>query len=216
MKKQYAVLGLGSFGHSVAVTLEKMGCDVVAVDKSYEKIQEISDEVSYAVRADAADTEALQTLGGRNLDGAVIAISDNLEASIMAVIACKEMGIPHVIVKAKDELHGTVLMKIGADAVIYPEQDMGMRVAKNIMSSAFADWIDLSDDYSLIELKVPRSWIGKTLSQLEVRKNYDVNIVGKVEEGKLDIALDPETPLPQGAILIMLGANDSLEAVQNL
>ena len=113
MKKQFAVFGLGSFGRSVALTLENLGCDVVVVDKSYEKIQEISDMVSYAMRADVSDPDALHALGGRNLDGAVVAVSENLEASIMATIISKEMGIPYVLAKAKDELQGAILEKVG-------------------------------------------------------------------------------------------------------
>ena len=116
MKKQYAVLGLGSFGRSVALTLESLGCDVFVVDKSYEKVQEISDLVAYAMRADVSDPDALVSLGGKNLDGAVVAVSENLEASIMATIAAKEIGIPYVLAKARDELQGRILEKIGADA----------------------------------------------------------------------------------------------------
>ena len=104
MDKQFAVLGLGSFGSSVALTLENMGCDVLVVDESYEKVQEISDKVSYAVKADVSEPDALQALGGRNLDGVVVAISESLEASIMATMLCKEMGIPLVVAKAKDKL----------------------------------------------------------------------------------------------------------------
>ena len=130
MKKQFAVLGLGTFGKSVALTLEGLGCDVVAVDNSLEKVQDISDSVAYAMRADVADPEALQELGARNLDAVVVAVSDSLEASIMATIISKEMGIPYVMAKAKDERHGAVLEKVGADCIVYPERDTGTRVAK--------------------------------------------------------------------------------------
>ena len=126
MRKQFAVFGLGSFGWSVALTLESLGCDVLVVDKSYEKIQEIADQVSYAMRADVADPEAMQALGGRNLDGAVVAISESLEASIMATMLSKEMGIPYVLAKAQDNLQGTILEKVGADSVVYPEREMGI------------------------------------------------------------------------------------------
>ena len=119
MEKQFAVLGLGSFGYSVAMTLEQMGCDVLVLDDSYEKIQDISDKVSYAIKANASDPDALQALGGRNLDGVVIALSDNLEASIMATMICKEMEIPLVLAKAKDKLQGEILKRVGADRVVY-------------------------------------------------------------------------------------------------
>ena len=211
MNRQFAVLGLGSFGWSVALTLEKMGCDVLAVDDSFEKIQEISEQVSYAVKADVSDPEALQALGGRNLDGAVVAVSDNFEASVMATMICKEMGIPKVLAKAKDTLQGTILKKVGADAVVYPEIEMGSRVAKNLVAREFTDWIELSDDYSLVEAAVPKSWVGKCLAELKVRERFDVNVVGIILNGEVDVTFDPQKPLPAEGILILIGANDVLE-----
>ena len=156
MNKQFAVLGLGSFGRSVALSLEKMGCDVMVVDDSYEKIQEISDKVSYAMKADVTDKDALQALGARNLDGAVVAVSEHPEANIMATLLCKEMGIPLVVAKAKDKLQGTILEKVGADSVVYPEIEMGGRIAKSMVANEFVDWIELSNDYSIVEIAVPR------------------------------------------------------------
>ena len=211
MSKQFAVLGLGSFGWSVALTLEKMGADVLVVDESFEKIQEISEQVSYALRADVADPEALEALGGRNLDGAVIAVSENFEASIMATMLCKEMGIPMVLAKAKDKLQGTILKKVGADSVVYPEIEMGSRVAKNLVAKEFTDWIELSNDYSMVEIVVPYKWVGKCLSELGIRERFGINVVGVIIDGEVDVAFDPQKPLQEGAILIMIGANDILE-----
>ena len=211
MNRQFAVLGLGSFGWSVALTLEKMGCDVLAVDDSFEKIQEISEQVSYAVKADVSDPEALQALGGRNLDGAVVAVSENFEASVMATMICKEMGIPKVLAKAKDTLQGTILKKVGADAVVYSEIEMGSRAAKNLVAREFTDWIELSDDYSLVEAAVPKSWVGKCLAELKVRERFDVNVVGIILNGEVDVTFDPQKPLPAEGILILIGANDVLE-----
>lgn len=211
MNKQFAVLGLGSFGRNVALTLERLGSDVIAVDKSYEKIQEISDSVTYAMRADLADPDALKSLGARNLDAAVVATSESLEVSIMATIIAKEIGIPHVLAKAKDELQGTILKKVGADAIIYPERDMGIRVAKGMMSSAFTDWIELSSEYSLAEIIIPDSWIGQSLAQLKVREKYGVNVVGIIKEEEVKVTLNPSAPLPAGCVLILIGANNALE-----
>ena len=132
MRKQFAVLGLGSFGRSVALTLESMGCDVIVVDKSRETIQEIADRVTYAITADITEKEALSALGTRNLDGAIIGVAENLEAGIMATLLCKEIGIPMVVAKAKNKLQGTILKKVGADTVVYPEIEMGSRVAKSL------------------------------------------------------------------------------------
>ena len=167
--------------------------------------------VSYAMRADVSDPDALQALGGRNLDGAIVAVSENLEASIMATIISKEMGIPYVLAKAKDELQGAILEKVGADAIAYPERDMGERVAKSLMSTAFTDWIELSSEYSLAEVVIPEKWIGKSLSELKIREQYGINVVGIMQGERVEVTLDPYEPLPGGAILILIGATNVLE-----
>ena len=211
MEKQYAVLGMGSFGESVALTLENMGCDVLVMDDSYEKIQDISDKVSYAMKADVSDPDALQALGGKNLDGVVIAVSENLEAGIMATMLCKEMGIPLVVAKAKNKLQGAILKRVGADRIVYPEIEMGSRVAKSLVSREFMDWIELSNDYSMVEIAVPDKWVGRTLVDINVRERLGINVVGIIINGKIDVTLDPQKPLPEGGILIVIGANDVLE-----
>ena len=211
MEKQYAVLGLGSFGESVALTLENMGCDVLVMDDSYEKIQDISDKVSYAMNADVAAPDALQALGGKNLDGVVVAVSENLEAGIMATMLCKEMGIPLVVAKAKNKLQGAILKRVGADRIVYPEIEMGSRVAKSLVSREFMDWIELSNDYSMVEIAVPDKWVGRTLVDINVRERLGINVVGIIINGKIDVPLDPQKPLPEGGILIVIGANDVLE-----
>ena len=211
MEKQYAVLGLGSFGESVALTLENMGCDVLVMDDSYEKIQDISDKVSYAMKADVADPDALQALGGKNLDGVVVAVSENLEAGIMATMLCKEMGIPLVVAKAKNKLQGAILQRVGADRIVYPEIEMGSRVAKSLVSREFMDWIELSKDYSMVEIAVPDKWVGRNLVDINARERLGITVVGIIIKGKIDVTLDPQKPLPEGGILIVIGANDVLE-----
>lgn len=211
MKKQYAVFGLGKFGHSVAITLENLGCDVIVVDNSAEKVQEIADSVSYAIKADIEDPEIIRSLGVRNLDGAIIGVAENLEASIMATIIAKEMGIPYVLAKAQNELHATILKKIGADAIVFPEKETGSRVAKSLVSTNFADWIELSTDYSLVETEVPKTWVGKTLVELRVREKCGVNVVGIIEDGVVDVNMNPNKPMPKKGILILIGPNRSLQ-----
>lgn len=213
MRKQFAVLGLGSFGLSVALSLENMGCDVIVVDKEQEKIQEIADQVAYAITADITEKEALKTLGTRNLDGVIIGVAENLEASIMATMLCKEMEIPMVVAKAKTKLHGTILEKIGADSVVYPEIEMGSRVAKSLLATEFTDWIELSNDYSMVEIAVPRSWVEHSMAELGIRKKYGVTVVGIIEDGNVNVEFDPQVPLPEQAILILVGANKSLEKI---
>lgn len=213
MKKQFAVFGLGSFGESVAVTLQQLGCEVVAVDNHMEHVQEISEQVSYAIKADAGDPEVIKSLGTRNLDGVVVAVADDMEASVMATLVSKEIGVPYVIAKAKNELHATILKKIGADAVIFPEMEMGVRVAKTLMSSNFADWIALSPDYSIIEIATPKEWIGKSLQQLDVRRSHDVNVVGIKVGEEVEVNPDPERTLQEDMTLIIIGSNYALEKI---
>lgn len=211
MGKQFAVFGLGSFGKSVALTLQSFGCDVIAVDNCYEKIQDIADSVSYAMCGDVTEPEFMKTIGARNLDGAVIAVSENLEAAIMATMISKEMRIPYVLVKAMDELQGKILEKIGADSIVYPEIDMGERVAKKLISTEFIDWIELSSDYSLTEKLLPKQWEGKSLAELRVREKYGINVIGILKEDKMDMALDPSKPLQPDDMLFIIGKNSDLE-----
>ena len=211
MGKQFAVFGLGSFGKSVALTLQSFGCDVIAVDNCYEKIQDIADSVSYAMCGDVTEPEFMKTIGARNLDGAVIAVSENLEAAIMATMISKEMGISYVLVKAMDELQGKILEKVGADSIVYPEIDMGERVAKKLISTEFIDWIELSPDYSLTEKLLPKQWEGKSLAELRVREKYGINVIGILKEDKMDMALDPSKPVQPDDMLFIIGKNSDLE-----
>ena len=183
---------------------------MIAVDLAEEKVQDIADQVSYAMRADLHDTGVIQSLGLRNLDGAVVAIADNMESSIMATILSKEAGIPYVLAKAQDELHASILRRVGADAIVFPEMEMGRRVAKNLVSTNFADWIELSPDYSIVETRVPEKWIGKTLRELRIRERYGFNVVGIKKNEKVDVNVGPEKPLEEGSIMIFIGSNEML------
>ncbi len=215
MKKQFVVLGLGSFGASVAVTLQKLGCDVVAVDQDMELVSEIAEKVTYAMQADIENPRLLESLGSKNFDGMVIASSENLEGSILATLAAKEMGIPYILCKALNERHAWVHRKIGADAVVFPEEEMGRKIAKNLVSANLADWIELSPDYSIVETAIPERWVGRTLKELDVRRTYEVNVVGikEEEEGRVEITPDPDLPLRDGMILMLIGANEALEKI---
>lgn len=213
-KKQYAVLGLGNFGTSVALTLQNLGCDVIAADHNMDRVQKIADMVSYAVKGDIDEAEFIRTLGVRNMDGVIIAVSENRESSIMATLLVKEEGAPYILAKANDKRHAAILMKIGADAIVYPEREMGARVAKNLVSTEFADWITLSPDYSMIETEIPKKWVGKTLRQLEVRKQHEVSVVGYIDEGDVELNPDPDEILKDDIILILVGSNLALQKLQ--
>lgn len=214
MRKQYAVLGLGGFGTSIALTLQNLGCDVIAVDQSMEKVQAIANQVSYVMKGNVEEPEFMQMLGARNLDGIIIAFSTNREASIMATLLAKEVGVPYIIAKAHDERHEKILLKIGADAIVHPEREMGTRVAKNLVSTDFADWIALSPDYSMVEIETPDKWVGKTLRELETRRKYNLSVVGYFEGDNVVLNPDPDKPIENGIILIVMGPNKSLQLLK--
>ena len=213
MKKQFAVLGVGSFGESVAVELQNLGCEVIAVDNDMERIEEIADSVSYAMRADFGEPEVIRSLGARNLDGVVVAVAENMESSIMATLISKEIGVPYVMAKAKTDLHATVLRKIGADVVVFPEVDMGKRIAKTLASANFADWLSLSSDYSIVEIKIPEKWVGKSLIELDVRRVHAVNVVAIKTGDEVEVNPDPARKLEEGMIMVLVGANEDLEKI---
>ena len=213
MKKQFAVLGVGSFGESVAVELQNLGCEVIAVDNDMERIEEIADSVSYAMRADFGEPEVIRSLGARNLDGVIVAVAENMESSIMATLVSKEIGVPYVMAKAKTDLHATVLRKIGADAVIFPEVDMGKRIAKTLASANFADWLSLSPDFSIVEIKIPEKWVGKSLIELDVRRVHAVNVVAIKTGDDVEVNPDPARKLEEGMIMVLVGANEALEKI---
>lgn len=211
--KDIAVIGLGKFGYSLAVAYAEEGGSVLAIDTDEEKIQEIADVVTYAARADVADPEVVKNLGLENVDIAVIAITNNMEAAVMATILSKELGVPEVIAKANNEIHAKVLTKVGADRVIFPEKDMGIKLAKNISLSKFTDIIDLKDDFSIIETKVPKSWVGKNLSELNPRKKYGFNVIAMRDGERLLVNLDPLEPFRQDTSIIVIGRNNLIEKV---
>lgn len=214
MKKQYVVFGAGKFGKSIAVTLQELGCEIVLVDKDPEIIQELADEVSYAICADVDDTTVFENLGMHNLDGAIIAITENLEASIMTTMMCSEIGIPRILAKAKNEMHEKILRRVGAHKVIFPEVEMGRRVAKYLVADNFADWIELSPKYSLVEMDIPSEWCGRTLVELQVREKFGLNIIGIKDGDSVSVNPDPNVPLHSGIVLIVVGDNHDLEAFQ--
>lgn len=142
-----------------------------------------------------------------------MASSENLECSILATLAAKEMGIPYILCKANNERYARVLRKVGADAVVFPEEEMGRKIAKNLISANLADWIELSPDYSIVETAIPKRWIGRTLKELDVRRTYGVNVVGMKEEDRVEITPDPDLPLKEGIILMLIGTNEALERI---
>lgn len=212
-KKQYLVVGLGNFGRSIALTLMENGCEVLVLDQDAEKIRLIADSVTGAVEGNVTDPGIISNLGIRNFDGAVVAMGDDLEASILATMIIKELGIPHVLVKAQNELHAKILRKVGANMVVLPEQEMGIRYANNIAHGNFYDAIELSQDMSMMELNVHTDWVGKSLKQLNMRAKYKINVIGIKREDGFDVNPDADEPLHANDILVAIGRNDMLERV---
>lgn len=208
--KSYAVIGLGQFGTALAEALAESDCDVLVIDVKDELIQEIADKVTYAVRADVREPGVLQKLGVQNVDVAIIAVSEDMEASISATMQAKDLGVPFVMAKAMNRLHGRILEKIGADEIIYPEQSMGLRVARNLMSSGFVDILELSSQFSMAEFKIPDEWVGKTLSQLKIRERHKINIIGIKIGDEVNVELNPDEPLPGDCTVIAIGKNRDL------
>ena len=215
-KQQYIVFGLNRFGTSVARTLAAAGNEVVAVDQDADRVAQIADDVSYAVQVDVADEDAMSGLGMEHMDGAVIAVASNMEASIVIAMKCKEYNIPQIIATGKNEVHGKVLKKLGVTRVVFPEVEMGARVGKYLTARDFSDWINLSNDYSMVEIAVPKPWINHSMAELGIRTKYGVTVVGIMQNGNVNVEIDPQMPLPESGLLILVGANKVLEKIGKL
>ena len=216
VKKEFVVFGLGIFGKSVANTLADSGCEVLVVDNNEDKIQEIASSVTYAVKADVTDVDALEGLGISNFDGAVVGIGDNLEASVMVTILAKELGIPYVLAKAQNEMHAKVLKKVGADMVVFPEKETGVRIANNLLMGNFFDAVELSSTFSMMELDVLEEWDGHSLRELNLRAKYKINVIGLKRNNCLDINPDADLPLSRGDVVVIIGRNEVLNKLANM
>lgn len=214
--KSYVVAGLGRFGSEVARQLCQLGCEVLAVDQSSDLVQQISADVTHAVVADARDKEVLKALSVRNFDCAVVAIGGDLSASVLVTMNMKELGVPYVVSKAHDDTHRRVLEKLGADRVTIPEQENAVRVARSLSSHNVLDYIELSEDFGIVEIPAPKSWQEKTLKDLNVRAKLGVNILAVRREGKINVSPAADFAFCEGDILVVLGDNLALEKVQKL
>ncbi|GAB6153875.1 TrkA family potassium uptake protein [Desulfosporosinus burensis] len=206
MRKQFVVIGLGRFGKSVAITISELGHDVLAIDKNESAVHSVMNDVTQAVQADARDEETLRALGVRNLDVAVVAMGDDLEANILITLMLKEMGIPYVVAKAQSSQHGKVLEKIGADKVIYPEQDMGIRLAHNLVTSNVMDYIELSPKFSIFEIVASAQFVNKSLGELDLRAVYGINVIAiKRNEDDIIVAPGANTVIEERDVLVIVG-----------
>ena len=211
MKKQFVVFGLGRFGSSVATSLTQTGNDVLCVDTSEHLVDDIAPYVTHAVQADATDEKALKAIGTSNFDVAVVAIGGDIQASILIILLCKELGVKYVLVKAQSEIHAKVLEKIGADKIVFPERDMGIKVAHNLASENILDFIELSPDYSMMEVDTIQKWIGKTLKQLNFRQHYNLNIMAiKNDAGDINVNPAADDIIEKGDNLVVTGLNEEI------
>jgi trk system potassium uptake protein len=211
MKNQYAVIGLGRFGASISKELIKLGHEVLGIDKDEEVVDELSSELTHTVVADATDEEVLKSLGVRNFDCAVVAIGDDIQSSILTAIVLKDLGVKKVVAKALSDLHGKVLTKIGVDRIIYPERDMGIRVAHQLVSPNLLDYIEISKDYTIVELSVPKQICGLTIKELDPRAKYGCSIVAINKKTGVIIAPTATDIVNEQDIMVIIGTNDHID-----
>jgi trk system potassium uptake protein TrkA len=214
--KQFAIIGLGRFGTSVASTLFRAGYEVLAVDASEERVQKFSDEVTHVVQADTTDEAALKALGIRNFDTVVVAIGADVQANILTTLLLKEIGVKYIVAKARNELHGKMLEKIGADKVIYPERDMGVRVAHNLVSTNVLDYIELSPNLSLVEVAAPKNLHGRSLAEANLRVRFGVNVVAMKRGEKIIVPPEPGEKIGDQDILIVVGSNAGVQKLEEM
>ena len=214
--KSYVVIGLGRFGSKVATELCALGCEVLVMDTRADLVQHISNEVTQAVVADCQDKEVLKALGVRNFDCAIVAVGSDLAASVMATMNLKELGVPYVVCKAHDDTRRRVLEKLGADRVVIPEQENACRLARSLSSPNVLDYIELSEDYGIIEVPAPKTWHNKTLVELNVRARLGVNIIAVRRNGRIDVSPSANYRIEPGDVLVVLGETHALEMVQKL
>ena len=214
--KEFVIIGLGRFGSSIAKTLYSLGNDVLAIDRDEDVVQEISDSVTHAVQLDATDENALRSLGIRNFDVAVVTIGDNIQSSVMATLLVKELGVKYIIAKGHSDLHAKVLYKIGADRVILPEKDMGIRVAHNLVSANILDYIELSEDYSVMEIQVLKEWSGKTLKELKLRSKYGINVMAIKRGDEVNLSPAADDIIEENDIIVAIGSAEDLNKLEGM
>lgn len=216
--KSFVIIGLGRFGTAIAGELSALGHEVLAVDVDEERVQQVADHVTHAVTGDGRNIEVLRALGVRNFDCVVVAMGSDVGNSALITLNLKELGVKEVICKAQSHVHSRVLEKIGADRVVFPEYEMGAKLAQGLSSSNVLNFIELSEDFSIIETAVPRAWQGKTLRELDVRARYHVNVIAvrRGRAGELNIAPGADYRLESGDVAVTLGRDEDINRLQDL
>ena len=212
--QSYAVFGLGRYGIAVARELVEGGAEVLAVDRDEEIVNSASAFIPICKCADVTDAEALRQLGIANIDVVILSMASSLEASVMAVMLCKELGVKTVIAKGASEMNCRILRRVGADKVVFPENESGVRLARSLLSAGFTDIIELSRDVSMLELEVRPEWVGKTLTELSLRRKYSINVVAVVKNSQISVSFDPEKPLEADMKLIVIANVEKIKRLQ--
>lgn len=210
----YAIFGLGRYGLAVAKELVENGADVLSIDHNEELVNDAVSELSVCRCADVTDPEVIKQLGISNIDVVIIAISGSLETSVMATTLCKEAGVKNVIVKCSNEMHAKILSKVGADRVVLPERESGIRLAKNLLSSGFVDILELTNNISLVEIDVKPEWVGKSLMDLNLRKKYSINVIAIQKNNDVTTDIDPTIPLEATTKMIVVADKNKLEKMK--
>ena len=203
-KRTYAVFGLGRYGMAVARELVDNGMEVIAVDDNQEIVNDAAAFLPMCKCADVTDADVIARLGISEIDMVIVCMAGNLEASVMAVTLCKEAGVKNVVAKCGSEMHQKILLRVGADHVVFPEKESGVRLAKNLLSSGFIDMLSLSDDVSIVEITVRDEWVGKNLIELNLRKKHGLNIVAIKTGERVNVNVNPEEPLDKSMTLIVI------------
>lgn len=211
--KQYLVIGCGRFGSSVAKKMCQLGNEVMVVDKDEDSINNVAELVTHTAIVDVTEERDLKSIGLGNFDVVIVAISSDIRASIMATVMAKEMGVPKIVCKAKDELQAKVLYKIGADKVVFPERDMGIRLAYNLASENILDQINLDPEYSIMEIVTPQNWVGKTIIELNLRAKYDITVLAVKTQSGLKVMPSPNYKMQEKNILIIIGNTDKISDI---
>ncbi len=215
MKKEFAVIGLGRFGGSICKTLSDQGMEVLAIDIDEEKVNEYANVASHAVVGDSMDEAVLKSLGIRNFDHVIVAIGDNIQASILTTLILKELGVEKITVKAQNDYHAKVLSKIGANFIVHPERDMGRRIANNMISNSVLDYLELSEEHSIVELVASKKMAGNTLIELDIRAKYGINIVAIKRDRDIIVSPQASETIQEGDVLIVIGADADINRFEN-
>ncbi len=214
IKKTYAVFGLGRYGAAVAKELAASGADTLAVDINEANVASLASELPFCKCADITDADVIKQLGVSNVDVVIVCMAGNLEASVMAITLCKEAGVETVIAKCGSETHKKIFKSVGADKVVFPESESGVHLAKSLISSGFVDLIELSNEVSMVDMDVPKDWVGKSLAELNVRKKYGINVVAVKKGASVQIDIDPSAPLSADASLVVIANTERLKKLK--